>query len=413
MSVIEALARIHYPWLSRVSHRLARGEGVREGFVAQLGRFYELLTQSIETGDPAWMDALLDEWVQAMTQTEIEKREASLSPLLDELLQIMFDVARENLEAVEALDLSAMLLPVYMHVFEYTSRRETDLRIAHISGELEKARASLERLDKSKSDFIAIAAHELKTPLTLIEGYADMLREQMGEKDAQSKNNVLLNGIGNGTRRLRSIVDDMIDVSMIDNNLLSLNYQPIWLNRLFNVLQHEFETTIHERRLVMEIRPFPGCDEMNFADGERLFQALRNVLLNAIKYTPDGGQIIIDGRKLPGFVEITISDTGIGIDPEYHNLIFEKFGRLGSVSLHSSGKTKFKGGGPGLGLPIAKGIIEAHGGAIWVESEGYSEDCCPGTTFHILLPARKDPPDDRTARLFRSLLNAPADTTKK
>lgn len=78
--------------------------------------------------------------------------------------------------------------------------------------------------------------------------------------------------------------------------------------------------------------------------------------------------------------------------------MFEKFGRLGETSLHSSGKTKFKGGGPGLGLPITKGIIEAHGGAIWIESEGRDEIRCPGTTFHILLPLRKDPPDERAAR---------------
>ncbi len=100
---------------------------------------------------------------------------------------------------------------------------------------------------------------------------------------------------------------------------------------------------------------------------------------------------------------MTISDSGIGIDPEEHLRIFEKFGRLGNVSLHSSGKTKFKGGGPGLGLPIAKGIIEAHGGTIWVESEGYSEENCPGAAFHTLLPVRKEPPDETARELFRSL----------
>jgi signal transduction histidine kinase len=74
---------------------------------------------------------------------------------------------------------------------------------------------------------------------------------------------------------------------------------------------------------------------------------------------------------------------------------------LGNVSLHSTGKTKFKGGGPGLGLPITKGVIEAHGGAIWVESEGYDEERCPGSVFHILLPIRKSPPDDKASKLFR------------
>jgi signal transduction histidine kinase len=148
---------------------------------------------------------------------------------------------------------------------------------------------------------------------------------------------------------------------------------------------------------------------MTFGDSERLYQALRNILMNAIKFTPNGGTITIDGRTLPGFLEITISDTGIGIDIEDQDRIFEKFGRVGNIALHSSGKIKFKGGGPGLGLPITKGIIEAHGGAIWVESEGYDEINFPGTTFHMLLPIRKVSPDQRAAAIFKPLIDAGLD----
>jgi signal transduction histidine kinase len=170
------------------------------------------------------------------------------------------------------------------------------------------------------------------------------------------------------------------------------------------VLRQEFNQIIDERHLKLEIRKFPGSDEMTFGDEERLCQAFRNLISNAVKYTPDGGKIIIDGRRLPGFIEVTISDTGIGIDSENLSRVFEKFGSLGSSSLHSSGKTKFKGGGPGLGLPITKGIIEGHGGAIWVESPGYDEEECLGSTFHVMLPVRKTPPDDHTAKLFSALV---------
>jgi signal transduction histidine kinase len=86
-------------------------------------------------------------------------------------------------------------------------------------------------------------------------------------------------------------------------------------------------------------------------------------------------------------VEVTIRDTGIGIDPEDRELIFEKFYRVGSPDLHSTGSIKFKGAGPGLGLPIARGVIQAHGGKVWVESTGHDEVSFPGSTFHILLPA--------------------------
>lgn len=404
MRIAESLRIIRPNWLSKISHRLARGEGVRESFEHQLNRFYELLFQAIETGDPEWLNPILDEWVEARTQSDLENRDNSLPPILDHILLSTFEVASQDLDAERALELMGALLPIHTHAFEYTMRKETSLHIDHVSQDLEKAKEALERLDRSKSDFIAIAAHELKTPLTLIEGYSAMLRDHLPKQDRHSPPMVLLQGIGNGTQRLREIVDDMIDVSMIDNNLLSLHFQPVWINRLFNVLQNEFKDIVRERHQTLTIEPFPGSDEMTFGDDERLYQALRNLVSNAIKYTPDGGKIAIDGRKLPGFLEVTISDTGIGIDPDDHSRIFEKFGRLGSVQTHSSGKTKFKGGGPGLGLPITKGIIEAHGGAIWVESEGYNEQSCPGTVFHILLPMRKDPPDDKLGRLFRPLV---------
>lgn len=400
MPVLESLVQIRSAWIYRVSHRLARGENLRETFLAQLEIFYDRLVQSVEMGDPGWLNVLVDEWIQARTVTELEESEASLSPVFSQFLVITYEIALENLDNSAALELLRVLLPIYMYLFGYVSRKETDLRIEHIKSELESTREVLERLDKSKSDFIAIAAHELKTPLTLIEGYSAMLSEQL--KQDSNQVDEILRGIGNGTRRLREIIDDMIDVSLIDNDMLSLNYQPVWVNRLLNGIKQEIYVTIRERKLTFSLIPFPGWDRMFFGDAERLYQALRNVILNAIKFTPDGGSIRVDGRELPGFIEIRVSDTGIGIAPENQSLIFEKFGRLGNPSLHSSGKTKFKGGGPGLGLPISKGIIEAHGGAIWVESDGYDEMRCPGATFHILLPLRQEPPDNKLARLFRA-----------
>jgi signal transduction histidine kinase len=267
---------------------------------------------------------------------------------------------------------------------------------------MDKVQKQMQRVDKSKSAFISVAAHELKTPLTLIEGYASMMEDLVrGNKGVSLES--LLAGIDTGIERLRTIVDDMIDVSMIDNQLLQLNFQPVQVSQLIEALSVEFKTVIRKRKLTMDIRAYEGGKQWIYIDSARIMQAVRNVINNAIKYTPDGGTITIDGRKLQGFIELIISDTGIGISPENQAMIFEKFGQLGSVELHSSGKTKFKGGGPGLGLPIARGILEAHGGSIWVESEGYDEFRCPGSTFHILLPARTESPDPNMAKLFDTL----------
>jgi signal transduction histidine kinase len=409
MRVVEALESIYRPWLHRVTRQLARGEELREHLEVLLSQFYNRLHQAVETGDPAWLNPVLDEWVQARPGELGESQDYSLSTVLNRIQLSTYEIARENLVETDTLALIETLTPIFMQANEYTNRLELERTIRNISWDLERANVSLKRLEKSKSNFIAIAAHELRTPLTLIEGYAAMLRDQLVDRGEYYQANILLKGMDNGTRRLREIVDDMIDVSLIDNDLLTLTFQPIWLNRILKGLHKEFESTIQERSLNFEMVPFSGMDEMTFGDSERLHQAFRNVFSNAVKYTPDGGRIIVDGRLLPGFFEVTIQDTGIGIDPENHLRIFEKFGTLGDVALHSSGKTKFKGGGPGLGLPITKGILEAHGGSIWVESERCDEQSCPGSTFHILLPIRKMPPDEHAGRLFNPLREAPQD----
>ncbi len=403
MHVVDLLNQLRFAWIERVSHGLARGESVRQSFLDQLGQFYDLMGQAVFSGNPAWMNTLFDRWAEARTQSELEKSEASLAPLLNEILLATFEIASEKLDSDEAMRVVGAVLPIFGHAFQYTTQQEARLHIDHISKDLERARVTLEQLDKSKSDFISVAAHELKTPLTLIEGYSMMLREQFPEEDQASQPVLLLKGIDNGTRRLRDIIDDMIDVSLIDNSMLQINFQPVWINQLLNIAKRELTEVMVDRRQTLVINRFPGSEQMTFGDAERLYQAFRNLLTNAIKYTPDGGTITVDGRQLPGFIEVMITDTGIGIDEDDHERIFEKFGRLGNAQLHSSGKTKFKGGGPGLGLPITKGLIEAHGGAIWVESDGYDEVRCPGSTFHVILPVRKEAPDEKTKKLFQPL----------
>lgn len=399
MNIPEILTEIRSSWIRRVANSMARGAGVRENFQEQLERFYDLMIQAIETGDPAWVDPVLYDWSVAPTQSDLREGEKNISAVLNRMLMITFELAREDLTEQDAMELMAVVLPVFTFSLEKAARYEMETHVAFISNELSGVQNKLERLDRSKSNFISVAAHELKTPLTLIEGYTTMMHD-IPENEQSAQLERLIEGVNNGIRRLRSIVDDMIDVSLIDNNMLSLNFQPVWINQILGLIRNEVHDSITNRNQTLDMHSFPGGDQMLFGDPERLFQAFGNILANAIKFTPDGGKITIDGRTLPGFQEVTVADTGIGISAEDQETIFEKFGQLGNASLHSSGKTKFKGGGPGLGLSIAKGIIEAHRGAIWVESEGHDEKSCPGSTFHILLPIRTEPPDPKYAKLF-------------
>jgi len=396
------LAKIRPTWISRVGQEMARGMEVRANFEEQLERFFDLLEQSITTGDPAWMDSILLDWAKSSTETDLEDEPYHISFLINRIIALTIQVSRESLTKQEALDLLAAVIPIYTYGLEVVARYEMETRVAHISNEMEKVQKQMERVDKSKSQFISVAAHELKTPITLIEGYASMMEDLVSSGRGVNLDS-LLSGMSTGIDRLRSIVDDMIDVSMIDNDLLKLNYQPMQLAQMLEALRLDAEGTIKNRKLTLDIKNFNGSKQWIYVDHIRLMQAIRNMINNAIKFTPDGGIITMDGRTLPGFIELIITDTGIGISHDDQAIIFEKFGQLGRVDLHSSGKTKFKGGGPGLGLPIARGILEAHGGSIWVESTGYDEKNCPGSTFHVMIPARTESPDSEMTRIFSSL----------
>jgi signal transduction histidine kinase len=402
MPVQKVLAKIRPTWMELVGQELARGMDVRAGFEKQLERFFDLLIQSVESNDPAWMDSILLDWAKSSTESDLEEGLYQVTFIINRMIALTIHVVHENLSKQKALELLEAVVPIYTYCLGVVARYEMETRVAHISSEMDKAQKQMERVDRSKSAFISVAAHELKTPITLIDGYAAMMEDMIQEGRGIPLDS-MLTGMQNGIKRLRTIVDDMLDVSLIDNELLSLNFQPIQIEKMLAALKIEMEETIAARNQTLEIEPFEGSKHWIYVDPVRIMQTIRNIINNAVKYTPDGGRITISGRTLPGMIEVTIADTGIGISQEDQAVIFEKFGQLGRVDLHSSGKTKFKGGGPGLGLPIARGILEAHGGSIWVESEGYDEEACPGSTFHVLIPIRTEAPETKMAKLFGEL----------
>jgi signal transduction histidine kinase len=269
---------------------------------------------------------------------------------------------------------------------------ESERKVMEYTAEVARANRELARLEQAKTDFISIAAHELKTPLTLIQGYANILRDLLTDERAIP----LADGIRRGAERMGTIIEDMLDLSAIDTNRLSLFLEPVNLNKTIQLIVRQLEPALRERKQTLQTAGLDTLPTIE-ADTYRLHQVFAQLINNAIKYTPDGGTINVIGqtleanKKMPACVRITVQDTGVGIAPEDREKIFEKFYRVGSSDLHSTGQTKFMGAGPGLGLTIVKGLVEAHQGRIVAESQGFDIQNCPGSAFIVTLPIEATP----------------------
>ncbi len=286
---------------------------------------------------------------------------------------------------------------IYLH--EYSERLADHLE--QKVRELTYANQELAYRAEMKSRFIDLAAHELRTPLAAVYGYLSILNSPGSPFLNHADENTLeiIDGIAIGIERLRGIVQDMLDVTRIRAGTLQLSHSPVNLYVIFHAIQKDFSNAVQRRNQTLEVDDVSKIPTI-WADGERVTQILRNVMSNAVKYTPDGGKIsltaeIIDNGEHPNishegllehYVKITVSDTGVGIPPDQQEKIFEHFHEVREIEHHSTSKTDFMGGGAGLGLPIAKGVAEAHNGSLWVESDAYDTENYPGSKFHLILP---------------------------
>ncbi len=285
----------------------------------------------------------------------------------------------------------------------FADLRRQNAENERLNAQLVAANRELARLDQAKSDFIDVASRELRTPLTEVRGYNDILDEMLSigslTTDAGLK---MTAGVRDAAERLEEIVDTLFDVSQFDPEAIDVVKSPVAVGSVVRTVLKQWEKALRERDLTITTGNLVGLPTI-VADSEGLRKVVSNLLHNAIKYTPDGGTIHIEGRVIAAdgprqeqAVEIVVSDTGIGIAREDLERIFERFSPVGSVMRHSRRRVTFKRAGPGLGLATARGIVEAHGGRIWAESPGHDEERCPGAEFHVLLPVQ-DPGATETA----------------
>ena len=245
---------------------------------------------------------------------------------------------------------------------------------ARLFREIEDKSRQIEAANRHKSEFLANLSHELRTPLNAIIGFSEVLGErlfgELNEKQAEYTDDILTSG-----RHLLSLINEILDLSKVEAGRMELELATFDLPLAID----NARTFVRERATRHGITLDVTVDERlgEFVGDERkIKQILLNLLSNAVKFTPEGGRIEMKARQADGSVEISVTDTGIGIAPDDQPKIFEEFRQVGTDYAH---KTE----GTGLGLTLAKKFVELHGGRIWVESE-----VGKGSKFTFTLPVK-------------------------
>lgn len=351
------MAAIGLAWSFIYRQSLVLGEGL---FGQVISTGYPSLTSNLDVGEGPTLDTM-----QTYHAVQMQMASMLVLPL------------RARREIIGALVVSAhshdramtdQKLPVAELLAE---RAAVAIDNARLYAEQVEARRKLEDLSRLKDEFLSIASHELRTPVTSIKGYTQLAKTLIRENDLRTSEEYLEIALDQIERMSRLILE-LLDVSRIETGRLEIRREPIdWPAFVRNVV-HRHQTAVSDRMFRMEL---PEGTKLVQGDRDRLEQVLTNLLENAVKYSPEGSSITV-GVKDDGDGVITwISDQGIGIPNDELTLVFERFHRGRQVS-----STNY--GGLGLGLYITRQIVERHGGTIWVESrEG------AGTTFYFTLPA--------------------------
>jgi len=280
------------------------------------------------------------------------------------------------------IDQEALSQAKTQYTQEIVGRLEAQIR------DLEASNNTLLRLDKMKDTFIQLTAHELRTPLTLVYGYSRLIEDAPQIKNVIQRDedlNTLMTGLQDAIKRMQGIINEILTISRIMTNQTDLSIGPINPGQVMEKVVASAQAVLTARPVNIHFDRAAWPEKMR-ADADMIGLAFANLVSNAIKYTPDGGDIYLTASATEQQVRISVKDTGIGVATDEQVRIFERFHTAGDTQLHSTSKTAFRGGGLGLGLSVVKGIVEAHGGKIWVESPGLDPEKLPGSEFIAELP---------------------------
>ena len=297
-------------------------------------------------------------------------------PLLETSARVFGTLCAVDTEARRLAPPQIELLVVLAHILvthiardrELAERRRAEAHAARAIAERRRLTARLEQLSGAKSHFVSIVSYEFRTALTGIYGFSEIMRdEELSREEVRD----YATDINEEAKRLNRIITEMVDLERMEAGRTSLKLQPIDLNSLITSATGVIQRNAPQHQIVLKLEP--GLPQLT-ADGEKLAQAVANLISNAVQYAPNGGEIIVATELHASGVCIHVQDHGVGIAPKELGSVFERFRQAQTEA------TRYIPG-TGLGLPTVRQIIELHGGRVWAESV-----LGQGSTFHIALP---------------------------
>ncbi len=345
---------------------------------------HTIISEVLNTGEPLLLrNAMIDpRFSQAMSVMHLKLRSIMCVPLVAKNRTIGA-IYVEN-RVVHGRFGEQDLIPLKL----FANQAAVSIENATLNEQLQKANQDLRELDEMKNNFILLISHELRTPLTTVSVYTQLLNQLAEKGDAkifEEKSRTYTQHLNESVIRMNKTIQEIISIVRIISGQLQVYLEEVDLYSVINKQLENVSDIIAKRQLTLHLEDLTQLPSV-LADQEKLEIVLDNVLSNAIKYVPDGGSVEITARKLQNQVELMVKDAGIGIPLTEQNRIFDIFYVLGSLQNHSSNKYAFRGGGLGLGLPVAKGLVQSFNGSIRLESPGYDPQACPGTTCYITLP---------------------------
>jgi signal transduction histidine kinase len=309
------------------------------------------------------MDALL---LQGLDGHASEKNEVHFVPVPDKVFYLHVKVTPV---ASEVGDVESVL----MVAMDVTSNIRLQSQLERSYEKLIQTYQELERVTKMKTQFIDVVSHELRTPLTVMRGYLDLVESEYAPV-ADPKFSQKLKIIRTNTDKLYGLVESMLDVSRLEKGTLQINVEPTKIDSILEevVRSRSHDAADKKQTLTLDVE---GEMPLIMADRRRIRDVFNNILDNSVKYTEEGGMVQVGARDEGKMIHVWVRDNGVGIPLEDLGRIFDRFSIVASDDLsHQVDRI-------GLSLPISKGIVEAHGGRIWVESQ-----VGKGSVFHISLP---------------------------